>query len=429
MKKLLQFIILIFIILINYQFCNAQAIAKNLNSGVNLLKEDGANLNISYNLTLPPNTSSITIEIENSDTVNAITYSVFFATQSWTFIQGAPNSFQCVQNFGAVPNPTVASSYVTQTLAASGQNFYSCPATPINKLNFKYTTTTPGTGSLSIWAIVNSNGIAYTTPPINGNSGLPNSVAGTTPVNGSLAAVNPVAVGGKNISGNNDFIGIGRPGDGGGSVYNSMAIGGHQNTSMGIGNVQGQFTLPAGDVGGPLAVMPVAQRVTVGSAGNLYMSEGTPQGGVNGNPPGLFILDTGYVKIATIPVAVSSNGAIVNLFSSISSGNGVYHACYVTIDVTNTGGTAPTLDVFFQTSNDGTNWTDRIHFIQVTTATSHQYSGISEGVGGINPTVTQDRALAVGTKVDGPIGLFGRITATIAGTSPTYNFAYGVSCT
>jgi hypothetical protein len=252
-------------------------------------------------------------------------------------------------------------------------------------------------------------------------------VQGAVAVSTSLTGVNPLAIGGRAVGGTNQYYSVGLTGDGGGFNYQTMPIGGLAGTSMGIGNIGGQFIFPAGSPAGPLAVAPFGQRTPVGSLTNFFMSEGTGSGGTNGNPPGLFIVNAGYVKVSST-AGLTTSGQSVALWAGIGSGNPVLQSCYITIQGTNTAGTAPTLDVFLQTSNDGTTWTDRVHFNQITTTASNQYVGLAN-TAGLPVTVVTDRTLAAGTKVDGPIGYFGRFIVNISGTAPSYNLSYGVSCT
>ncbi len=428
MKAIFRFLFLLFIFFISYQICNAQVVVtKNLTAGVNLIKADGGNQNINFSLTLPPGTASVTIELENSDTVNAIsTYTISFSTQTWTFPLLVGNSYICTQNFGQAANPISQTSYSAQTLATLSQTFYSCPSSPTNKLGVKYTTTS-SLGSLSVYAIVNTNGINLTTPPIVSVNANQN-VQGIVAPNASLtvpAVINPVTIGGKNLSGGNSFIGVATNTDPGGSTYNTIPIGG-TSLSATQSNYSG-LVFPQDNNRGALAV-GIMGALNDGTAFIHSAQVSTAQqNSANSNASGVFTTNSGYHK-AVGPVGLTVSGQTFGLVTP--PGFGSYSSCYITLEVTNTAGTAPTFDAFFQTSATGNTWTDRIHFAQVTTGTLNQFAGISGTSTGINPSTEQDRLLAVGTRVDGPIPQWMRFIVNITGGgSPNYNVTYGLDCT
>jgi len=107
--------------------------------------------------------------------------------------------------------------------------------------------------------------------------------------------------------------------------------------------------------------------------------------------------------------------------------HGIFYSCTMALRVTAASGTTPTLDTFFQDSADNIGFNDRMHFPQATAAANY-LGAVSGGVGGITPVVTTDGALAVSTKVDGPLSAFGRIKFVVAGTGPSFTVTFNVAC-
>lgn len=176
---------------------------------------------------------------------------------------------------------------------------------------------------------------------------------------------------------------------------------------------------------------PLATFLTGRANANFNLLEspnisGGSAGSGTTNSPAVMVADVGYVKTQAV---VITGPTFTNLFSigSTSIGANAFSSCYVQLVMANTAGTTPTLDVFFQTSGDGTIFNDRIHFNQVTTGSSNQFAGIAASVG-ITPTTIAGGSLAVGTKIDGPVGAWGRFSFVTSGTSPSYNVTYGVNC-
>jgi hypothetical protein len=95
----------------------------------------------------------------------------------------------------------------------------------------------------------------------------------------------------------------------------------------------------------------------------------------------------------------------------------------VQLNVTAASGTTPTLDVYLQTSVDGTNWHDVGHFAQVTAAGIRFLRLV---LGGAIPAVVEeaqkDASLAAGTVEHGPAGKQLRVKYVIAGTTPSFTF-------
>jgi len=341
------------------------------------------------------------------------------------------------QNWAVVPIINTTGSYASSsglfTIPALGSVVITSAAIAGQNVAVFVVNTTGACASTSIDVLVEFATVSITSPLINvasGNNiiqpGLVANVQGVVPVASSLAAVNPVAIGGKDLSGNNRFYMMANFNDPPGSNYDSMPIGAVGNSAVGLGSSVGGMTFPKGTPGGGLAVAPLVLRATNNTMGNMFMSDGAAALNT-ANMPNVFVTNGGYVKNSSNN-GLTTTGQATPLWSGATGGQGVMQACYVTVTIANTAGTGPTLDLYLQTSNDGVSWTDRIHFLQAGTGTSSQYAGIAQSTG-ITPVAIQDRALAVGTKIDGPIGWWGRFIIVVGGTAPTYNLTYGVSCT
>lgn len=377
MKAILKFLFLILIILINYQFCNAQVVVtKNLTAGVNTLKSDGSNLSINFSLTLPPGTSSVTIELENSDTVNAVNpYTISFSTQTWAFPSLVGNAYNCTQNFGFNNTPITNTNYSGQILAALGQTFYSCPSSPTNKLGVKYTSTS--VGNLAVYAIVNTNGINLTTPPINAN------------ING-----NPITTANQNN---------------GATFTQFKTLNSTSDPPLGVSLFATRGT--------PSGIAQNLSRTNLGSCG------------ANDNCGGLYVSDSGYINNqGSFSVAIGIT--TFPLWTGTSGKGGVIQTCAFTTSGINTVGTTPTLDIYIQDSPDGATWNDRVHFPQITTGIIKQYVvGIAGSSVDKAITLLSNISLAPNTKVSGPLDAFGQVVFSVNGTaSPQYAVTYSANC-
>jgi hypothetical protein len=107
--------------------------------------------------------------------------------------------------------------------------------------------------------------------------------------------------------------------------------------------------------------------------------------------------------------------------------HGIFYSCWVGVHVSAVSGTTPTLDIFFQDSTDNITFNDRMHFPQIVAVGSF-IGAVSGGVGGITPAASTDGALAVSSKVDGPLGPLGRIKFVVGGTAPSFTFTWNVAC-
>lgn len=356
--------------------------------------------------------ASVCIYVVNNNATSAHT----FTAQTFQSADSSVGNYSSnTGRFSAVPLVSMPASVPAAQMVSGFTQ-----STAAAKVAIKFSGATTQAGSPDTADIF----LVQTTSGTCGSASTATFVQGTTAV-GAAVTGNPFLIGGKDLSGNAQFYMIAKSGDAPGSNYDSMPIGALGGSSAGIGSSTAVQTLPKGSPAGPLAVAPSGVRASSGaSMTNFFVGDGSSASAA-ANAPGQFTTNSGFFKSAT-GLTINSTGQNIAVFTP--PGTGVYTACYVTIDLTNTAGTTPTIDSYFQTANDGANWTDRIHFAQLTTGTQHQYAGISNVAGGIVPANTQDRALGVSLKVDGPIGFFGRFVFVVTGTTPSYTVGYGVAC-
>jgi len=254
------------------------------------------------------------------------------------------------------------------------------------------------------------------------NGGLANNdIQGVVAQGAPGTTVNPVIIGGVNTLGNAQSYSLTDSGLLGRHV-NGFPIGGN---TIGAGNSIGnQLRLPAGSPDGPLGITEF-----LWNSGTLTPALGTgiDQSGASQTQSSnaLLVANSGWFKNLGAQ-NVTTGTTFLTLWSDFDMPTVGLAACYVTSNTTFQSGTG-TLNAFFQTSNDNTNFQDRIAFTTVTTASLNQIAGIGDGAGGLTPTIATDRALASGTKVDGPIGRFGRIVVVVGGAA-SYGILFGVSC-
>lgn len=341
--------------------------------------------------------------------------------QNWVVVPIINSSGSYAANSGLVSIPANGSITVTSA-AIAGQNV------AVFVVN-----TTGACASTSIDVLVEFATVAITSPLINvasGNNivqpGLVANVQGIIAQNNSLAATNPVAIGGRDEFGNSQLYSVATANSSGFS-YKSMPIGGMRQ--QGNGATYSGHVLPQSDTnGGPLAIALFA--TSGGSSGAWNSMSKSNQGAQNcsalASCAGLYVADSGYESQLTgLPITSSQT---VSLWSVPSGGNGVIQTCSVTVAGVNTAGGTPTLDIYFQDSGDNNNWDDRIHFTQMTTGTTRLTAGIagisSNGI--VHPLVTQ--SIAAGTIISGPLKEFGRFNFVTGGTTPGYNVSFYVNC-
>jgi len=338
--------------------------------------------------------------------------------QNWATVPIINTSGSYAANSGIVAIPALGSVVITSS-AIAGQNV------AVFVVN-----TNGSCASTSIDVLVEFATVSITSPLINVASGnnivQPGLVAnvqgivsnGTNIVNNP---VNPVIMGGKGQPGANPALtySVSTSGDSASAGYNSMPIGGDKTgPTAGFPNT---VTLPQAGAQGGLVVFPTYLQ----SGAGLGVFAGTLSDGFNGvassNAPGQNVTNTGFFKSSSVNATSSGTVPVIT-----PPGKGLYRSCYVTVEITNAGPNG-TLDIYWQSSNSGTVWTDRIHFAQALVAASNQFAGISDSIG-ITPTVETTATMAASTKLDGPIGAWGRFQLVITGAAPNYTINYGVAC-
>lgn len=96
----------------------------------------------------------------------------------------------------------------------------------------------------------------------------------------------------------------------------------------------------------------------------------------------------------------------------------------IQLDCTAASGTTPTLNVYIQTTVDGTNWQDVGSFTQVTVAARRFMRIVAGGlIPGVVEEPQKDASLAAGSVESGPLGKQIRAKYVIAGTTPSFTFA------
>lgn len=141
---------------------------------------------------------------------------------------------------------------------------------------------------------------------------------------------------------------------------------------------------------------------------------------------GLFVESGGYSFSQTLTIATAGT-TTVSLWQQ--SQHGVFSSCVLSQRVTNIAGAGTTLNTYLQDSADGVGFNDRLSMAQSTTAggANNQLGAVAGGTG-ITPATTGDAALAAGSKLDGPLGAFGRIKFVVVGASAAVTVTYNVVC-
>jgi hypothetical protein len=365
----------------------------------------GSSFNRTYVLTPNSPNASVCIYVVNNNPTNAhaFTITTFQAGDSqvadFSNNQGRYNAVPLIGMPASVPALNMVSGFLQSTSAA--------------KVAVKFSATSALGGSPDTADIF----LVQTTSGTCGTTSTGTIVQGTT-TPGAAVLGNPVLIGGKDLNGNARFAQVNAAGTLGG-VLDGLMIG---TTGIGPSGTFSSMVTPNGSAGGPLAMTMFALQNNGSILNPLHLFPGGATS--TSSPPGLYITNTGYFSQQN-SLTINSTPANVQ-FTTPPNAVGM-DSCYVTLIATNTAGTAPTLDAYFQTGTDGTNWTDRIHFAQVTTGTSKQFAGIAANVG-LTPAVMGNGTLAVSTKVDGPIGSYTQFLFIMTGTTPSYTVSMGVAC-
>jgi len=316
---------------------------------------------------------------------------------------------------------------------STGVNSISVAATPCAVATWSYSHgTSSGTFSLEYVFSAGFSGASGT-----GAAGTAGCVADGT------APCNPLVVAGVTSPGSS-VPGVTRYVTALAENANDLSVGNLNVRGLAIGagniNPQGQTTGTTLPNVGPIGAAVTGVRTDLSTGTNNPLSS-TPaagfsygvnsQGQANNSGPGLLTNQNGF-SILTTPASVTANGN-QNVTNFPAWDVGTFDSCYVTVTTGTPTGTAPTLDVHFQSSTDGTNFTDRIHFTQITTtaSTQKQVAGIVPGTAGIVPTaISNGQELAAGSILNGPIGAWLRFQFVIGGSaSPTFpTTQFGVVC-
>lgn len=385
----------------------------------------GASFNVTYILTPVSPEVGVCFYVVNNNPTNAhpFTAQVFQTSDGgvldFTNNQGKYSSITITGLPASVPALSVGAGFSGTTAAA--------------QIAFKFTASgalggSPDTADLFF---------VQTTSPSCGAAG-----AGILSVQGAIAdgtafgSTNPLVIGGKTSANSSSplvaktltALGENANDIAGGGVYNVVGL------AIGAGglNQLGSFTALTLPNNGPMASALFAVKADTSSPPSQYLvqsANGGVPGQLTGRSLGGLLVNENGASVLTSPAAVNSNGSQIVTVNGFYSGT--FDSCFVTVTTGTPTGTTPTLDVYFQTSTDGTNWTDRIHFTQITgtVATQKQFAGIAGASTGITPTTMTDKTLAAGTKIDGPIGSSIQFTWVIGGTTPSFpSTVFGANC-
>lgn len=137
---------------------------------------------------------------------------------------------------------------------------------------------------------------------------------------------------------------------------------------------------------------------------------------------GLLTATSGFFVSNTLTIS-SASTVTVPLWDATQ--HGLFASCGVHVRVTAIAGTTPSLATFLQDTPDSIGFSDRMSFPAIT-ATGNYLGSVAGG--GINPVITTDGTMAVSTRLDGPLGPFGRLKFILTGTGPTATINYSVEC-
>jgi len=374
----------------------------------------GTSFNRTYVLVPNSPNSSVCVYVVNNNPTSSHTFTLAVAQSADPRVTNFSSNlgrFQSAPVQGS-PSPvaagTMTSAFVVSTAAA--------------EIALQFSGSSPQAGSpdtADLFMVQTSNSSCGTIP---GVISIQGAVANGAPVAGE----NPVAIGAQTTFGNVGWLNIDGPSDVGSGDAAGLMIGDAGLSDSGVQVTNHNVTLPNGPGGGVLAIEGF--QPVVGGFANIRLPPALSGGNNNGRsevqPQGLYTSTAGFERFAIL-TGVSTGTTTVALWNEITDA-GAFSSCYATLVLTAVSGTGPTLDVYLQDGDDGSTWTDRIHFTQAT-GVSKFFAGIAASQG-ITPTAMTDATLAVSTKVDGPIGSWGRFKLVVAGTSPSFTGSAGVVC-
>jgi hypothetical protein len=160
----------------------------------------------------------------------------------------------------------------------------------------------------------------------------------------------------------------------------------------------------------------------INTASFLYVFDGTNWDRVKSNPSpapsGNLVVGTSFSQVTLLAGAArttsGNSGALPNY--------GNYRSAIIEVNVTAVSGTTPTLDVYIDTSVDGTNWINIAHFTQIT-GISRRYIQISEYGSQATSDFDSTADLPAGSVRSGPWGSTLRVRWVIGGTTPSFTFS------
>lgn len=154
-----------------------------------------------------------------------------------------------------------------------------------------------------------------------------------------------------------------------------------------------------------------------------YVFDGTNWDRVKSNvspaPSGNLVVGNSYT-VNTVLLASAARGTSGD--SGALTGYGNFKSAIIQLNVTAQSGTTPTLDVYIDTTTDGTNWTNIVHFTQFSAATGRRAIQISENTAGGTSDFDATTDLAAGTVRQGPWGSTLRVRWVIGGSTPSFTF-------
>ena len=118
---------------------------------------------------------------------------------------------------------------------------------------------------------------------------------------------------------------------------------------------------------------------------------------------------------------LASAARTANGDSGALTGYGSFRSGIIQVDVTAASGTTPTLDVYIDTTTDGTTWINMAHLTQLT-AVARRSIQISENTSGATADFDATADLAAATVRQGPWGSTIRVRWVITGTTPSFTF-------
>jgi hypothetical protein len=384
----------------------------------------GTQFNRTYVIVPNSPNASLCIYVYNNNPTSTHTFTtaVFQAAdsqvQNFSSNIGRYTSVLLNGNLSSVPASTIAAGFVQSTAAA--------------KVAIKFTGAATQAGSPDTADVF----LVQTTTGTCGSTNVALSVQGAV-ADGTLFSANPLVIGGKTSSGSTQSN-VAKTLTALGESVNDLnsATYGVVGLAMGAGNINplNSFTGITLPNVGPLAIALFGPQADNPAGSDRFVgttaSGGAP--GVNGSGSagkslsGLLINNSG-ISFLNAKASVASTSTV-----SVTGPGwnwGTFDSCYVTVISDGGTGTLPTLDVYFQNSTDGLNFSDRIHFATITTSASKQMGGISAGPGGITPVPITSGALAASTKLDGPIGAWLQFQYVVSGTGPNFtNVQAGVVC-